>query len=92
MADHDAGEADRDGTLARLIGARAAGLEGPAQRLRELAAGGELARPVDDMCLSFVHMHCNRLLSRPAPTEQRVLGLALRAREGLERAPVTRRD
>ncbi len=37
-----------------------------------------------------VHMHCNRLLSRPAPTEQHVLGLALRAREGLERAPLRR--
>ena len=92
VATHDADQDDPDRALARLLGARAAGLEGPAQRLRELAAGGELAKPVDDICQSFVHMHCNRLLSRPAPTEQDVLGLALRAREGLERAPLRRRD
>jgi thiopeptide-type bacteriocin biosynthesis protein len=90
VATHEAGQDDPDGALARLIGARAAELEGPAQRLAELAAGGELAKPIDDICQSFVHMHCNRLLSRPAPTEQHVLGLALRAREGLERAPLRR--
>jgi thiopeptide-type bacteriocin biosynthesis protein len=88
VTNHDAGQDDPGGALARLLGARAAGLEGPARRLDELAAGGQLARPVDDICPSFVHMHCNRLLSRPTPTEQHVLGLALRAREGLERAPL----
>ena len=91
VATHDPGQDDPNGALGRLIGARAAGLEGPAQRLGELADGGELAKPIDDICQSVVHMHCNRLLSRPGPTEQHVLGLALRAREGLERAPLRRR-
>lgn len=91
LAHHDPGDDDPDGVVGRLIAARAAALADPAQRLGEVAASGELAAPVDDICQSLVHMHCNRLLGRPGPTEQQVLGLVLRVREGLARAPLPRR-
>ncbi len=88
LATHDPGDDDTDGALAGVLAARAVVLGAPAQRLAELAAGGRLTKPWDDICQSLVHMHCNRLLGRGAPAEPRVLGLALRTRESLERAPL----
>ena len=43
-----------------------------------------------DLAASFVHLHCNRLLGTDPAGERLVLGLLLRARESLERAPLPR--
>jgi thiopeptide-type bacteriocin biosynthesis protein len=75
--------------LARILRARRAALGGPAADLRGLARAGRLAAPIDVICRSIVHLHCNRLLGSEPPSEQLVLGLLLRTREGLERAPFT---
>jgi hypothetical protein len=37
-----------------------------------------------------VHLHCNRLLGTDPAAERLVLGLLLRARESLDRAPLPR--
>jgi thiopeptide-type bacteriocin biosynthesis protein len=52
-----------------------------------LADIGQLGKAKQHLARSFVHMHCNRLLGCGHPPEQRVLGLALRTRESLARAP-----
>jgi class I lanthipeptide synthase len=78
--------------LERILGARAAALALVAGQLRELAAADDLDAPLERLCESFVHLHANRLLGAGPPTEQHVLGLLLRTREGLERAPIVPRD
>jgi thiopeptide-type bacteriocin biosynthesis protein len=89
-----AGRLDEPGgqALERVLGARSAALAPVASRLRELAGTDELETPLERLCESFVHLHSNRLLGAGPPTEQHVLGLLLRTREGLERAPVAPRD
>jgi thiopeptide-type bacteriocin biosynthesis protein len=58
-----------------------------AAELDQLAQTGQLGKTKQQLARSFVHMHCNRLLGCGHPPEQRVLGLALRTRESLARAP-----
>lgn len=77
--------------LTRILQARRASMAPLVIRLEALAAGGELTKPYDRICQSIVHMHCNRLLNGKPPSEQEVLGLLLRTRESLERAPVEAR-
>ncbi|HEV2895951.1 MAG TPA: lantibiotic dehydratase, partial [Actinomycetota bacterium] len=43
-----------------------------------------------DLVGSFVHLHCNRLLGTDPAAERLVLGLLLRVRESLDRAPLPR--
>ena len=74
--------------LAGLLRARRAVLAPLGQRMRDLAAGGDLTKPYERICQSLVHLHCNRLLGAEPPTEQHVLGLLLRTHEGLLRSPV----
>lgn len=74
--------------LTRILQARRASMAPLVVRWKALAAGGELTKPYDRICRSIVHMHCNRLLNGEPPSEQEVLGLLLRTRESLERAPV----
>ena len=67
---------------------RRAALAPVARRLADLtAAGHPLLR---DLAASFVHLHCNRLLGTDPAPERLVLGLLLRARESLDRAPLPR--
>jgi lantibiotic biosynthesis protein len=76
------------GVLDRLAGRRAA-LAPVAGRLAGLAAAGRLqGRSLDDLAASFVHLHCNRLLGPDPAAERLVLGLLLRTRESLARAPL----
>jgi len=49
--------------------------------LRQLDAEGRLTSPFVEICHSFLHMHCNRLLGPERAQERKVLGLMLRARE-----------
>jgi len=82
--------AERAGGAALLehLAARRAAARRVAGGLEALAARGELATPVATLARSYAHMHCNRLLGLGASAERAVLGLALRARESLDRAPV----
>jgi thiopeptide-type bacteriocin biosynthesis protein len=67
---------------------RRAALAPVARRLAGLtAADHPLLR---DLAASFVHLHCNRLLGTDPAAERLVLGLLLRARESLDRAPLPR--
>jgi thiopeptide-type bacteriocin biosynthesis protein len=68
------------GIVARSVG----------ERLWELSASGRLGQPLGAIFRSFVHMHCNRLLGADRTVDERVLGLLLRTRESLSRAPVDR--
>jgi lantibiotic biosynthesis protein len=62
-----------------------------ARRLGEPAPAHQLGgRALEDLAASFVHLHCNRLLGPDPVSERLVLGLLLRARESLERAPLPR--
>jgi len=78
--------------LARIFSARSAALAAIAARLRELDDGKQLESSLERLCQSYVHLHCNRLLGGGPPSEQHVLGLLLRTREGLDRAPVAPRE
>jgi lantibiotic biosynthesis protein len=81
--------------VARAFAARQAALAPVARRLGESAERGELGQPRAILYGSFVHLHCNRLLGSledGGSTEERALGLLLRTREGLDRAPLQRLD
>ena len=55
-----------------------------ATELSELAAAGELSRPLDDLYASMSHLHCNRMIGIDIQAERVSLGLLLRALEGLQ--------
>jgi thiopeptide-type bacteriocin biosynthesis protein len=76
--------------VAYTFAARRAALESVVQRLGESAERGELGQPRNVLYRSFVHLHCNRLLGSGWTSEEQALGLLLRTREGLDRAPLQR--
>jgi thiopeptide-type bacteriocin biosynthesis protein len=81
--------------VAHTFAARRAVLAPVARRLGEAAERGELGQPPAILYRSFVHLHCNRLLGSvgdSGSTEEQALGLLLRTREGLDRAPLQRLD
>ena len=84
------GPAVQDGqnTLGRVLDDRRRALQPIGRRLDDLARGGQIALPKLELCASYVHMHCNRLLGGDAATENRVLCLASRTLESLSRAPI----
>jgi lantibiotic biosynthesis protein len=59
-----------------------------ADRLRQLANHGELDQSIDRLTSSFVHLHINRMGGIDSSSEQRILSLLLRTREGLKKSPV----
>jgi thiopeptide-type bacteriocin biosynthesis protein len=58
-------------------------------RLAELEAGGRLSVPRNRLLASYIHLHCNRLLTGGYPTEERLLQILQRTRKGLSVEPVT---
>jgi len=74
--------------VAGVFEARRKALAPVAQRLYALTKRGELGQPKSQLCRSFVHLHCNRLLASNWPVEQQLMGLLLRVQEGLEKAPL----
>jgi lantibiotic biosynthesis protein len=85
------GARDEAGAVRRVLAARRGALAEPAAALAALAERGKLERPLEELCRSYVHLHCNRLLGSGPPSEGMVLGLLLRTRESLSRAPVANR-
>ena len=71
-----------------LLTERRAALAPIAERLGDLPLGD---RPLRDLVASFVHLHCNRLLGTDPAAERLVMGLLLRTRESLDRAPLPNR-
>jgi thiopeptide-type bacteriocin biosynthesis protein len=78
LADLDDAGAVRD-ALAR----RRSDLEQAAATLRELTRRGELGRTLPELCHSYVHLHCNRLLGGERRLERQVFELLLRTRRAL---------
>jgi thiopeptide-type bacteriocin biosynthesis protein len=73
--------------IASVLEGRRKALSPIAQGLRRLADQGVLSQSLDTLFASFVHLHVNRLAGLDSQSEQRVLSLLLRTREGLEKAP-----
>jgi len=76
--------------VAEVFAARREALAPIVGRLDESMDRGELAQPKSKLYQSFVHLHCNRLLGNSSATEQQLMGLLLRTREGLDKAPLQR--
>jgi thiopeptide-type bacteriocin biosynthesis protein len=76
--------------VAEVFAARREALAPHNGRLDESMDRGELAQPKSKLYQSFVHLHCNRLLGNSSATEQQLMGLLLRTREGLDKAPLQR--
>ncbi|HEY6707952.1 MAG TPA: lantibiotic dehydratase [Actinomycetota bacterium] len=70
-----------------LLAERRAALVPIAERLATLAAVGDR---LQGGAPAFVHLNCNRLLGPDPAAERLVMGLLLRTRESLDRAPLPR--
>lgn len=73
---------------AAVLAAARADLAAVGPQLDALAARGELWQSRRGLARSFVHMHCNRLLGIDRARERETIGLLLRTRESLSRAPL----
>ncbi len=78
------------GQLISVLEERRKALTPPVQTLLQLADQGALCQSLDSLFASFVHLHLNRLAGLDVQSEQRILSLLLRTREGLEKAPAAR--
>jgi len=74
--------------LGRALDKRRYALQTIASRLDHLARQGQIQLPKVELCGSYVHMHCNRLLGADHETENRVLRLAHRTLESLSRGQI----
>jgi thiopeptide-type bacteriocin biosynthesis protein len=74
--------------IASILAARRMALSPTADHLRQLAKEGNLSQSLEVLASSFVHLHVNRMAGLDGASEQRILGLLLRARESLKNAPV----
>ena len=72
--------------VAQIFATRRAAIAPCAQRLKELAAAGELGQTLPVLCHSYVHLHVNRLMGGDAVAERRAIALLRRTREGLAQA------
>jgi thiopeptide-type bacteriocin biosynthesis protein len=75
----------------RALAARTDRVVAIGQRLDTLIMAGELAQPKSSLYSSYIHLHCNRLLSGDRLAEEQVLGLLARTRYGLTQAPYSSR-
>ena len=76
--------------IAAALAERRAFLSAAARDLRTLAEQRTLRQTLSTLCASFVHLHVNRLGGLDSGPEHRLLGLLLRTRESLEKAPATK--
>ncbi|MFJ2865873.1 thiopeptide-type bacteriocin biosynthesis protein [Kitasatospora sp. NPDC087314] len=70
-------------TVATVLAERRRLLAPVAARLADLDRHGLLGRPLPDLCDSYVHLHCNRLLGPSRTAEQTALDLLDRTRRSL---------
>ncbi|WP_327742796.1 lantibiotic dehydratase [Streptomyces europaeiscabiei] len=75
-------------TAASALDARRRQLTTVRARLDALQQTGELALPLTQLCASYVHLSCNRLLGPGWPSEEQTLGLLLRTQTALAHAPI----
>jgi thiopeptide-type bacteriocin biosynthesis protein len=75
--------------IARIFRDRRQDLADVIDALRKLESAGELSQSFDSLCASFVHLHVNRMGSADSLSEQWLLSLLHRTREGLKKAPAT---
>jgi thiopeptide-type bacteriocin biosynthesis protein len=73
--------------IAEVLAERRAAVSSAAQQLRTLFEGAALSQTMETLAASFVHLHVNRLGGLDWAPEQQVLGLLLRTRESLDKAP-----
>jgi thiopeptide-type bacteriocin biosynthesis protein len=76
--------------VSQALAARRRDLADVSLTLRQLEADRRLSKPLDALAVSYVHLHLNRLGA--SGSERTLLGMLLRTREGLARAPVVRRS
>jgi len=74
--------------VAQVLDARSTAVAKAARRLDQLATRGDLTIAKGLLCQSYVHLSCNRFLGGNWSGENLILGLLLRTREGLARAPM----
>jgi lantibiotic biosynthesis protein len=74
------------GAVAQALAAERTMVAQVAARLLRLAEQSELSQTTETLYSSYIHMHFNRLFGSDHSAEQRVLGLLLRTREGLDRS------
>jgi len=74
--------------IARILARRREALTPLARSFRHLAEQRELRKSLDVLCSSFVHLHLNRMTGLDSTSEQRILSLLLRTRDGLKKSPV----
>ncbi len=65
---------------------RARDVAGPARMLRQLSSDGRLSQSIEALAVSYVHLQLNRLGA--AAGERLLLGILLRTRRSLAKAPV----
>lgn len=79
---------EQGAAIVRLFEERRRSLASVAARFAALADNGSLGKPLDVILDSIVHMHCNRLAGAERGVEERALGLLLRVRQSLAKAPI----
>jgi thiopeptide-type bacteriocin biosynthesis protein len=75
--------------IARAFRDRQQALADVVDALRKLESAGELSQSFDSLCASFIHLHVNRMGGTDSLSEQWLLSLLHRTREGLQKAPAT---
>jgi thiopeptide-type bacteriocin biosynthesis protein len=69
--------------VADVLGRRRSTLARCGAALDDLKQHGALTRKLPELCSSYIHLHCNRLLGRDRDSERCVLELLLRTRRSL---------
>jgi class I lanthipeptide synthase len=72
------------GAVRDVLARRRTAVAAVAVTLNDLANRGTLAKPLPELCHSYIHMHCNRLLGADRNLEHTVLELLLRTRWSLQ--------
>jgi thiopeptide-type bacteriocin biosynthesis protein len=78
--------------LAQVFGVRRRALAEVGPRLDALAQTGELSQSRSSLLRSYVHLHCNRLLTGGQADEETTLALLARVRSALSHAPILAAD
>ena len=72
--------------IASALAERRRALTKVSEQLHDLAQRRQLDQPLDALCTSYVHLHLNRVGA--AASERALVGLLMRTRESLVKAPV----